>query len=209
MRGGVVYPDLCAVLLAGGRSRRMGFEKALITVRGKALVQNLAEVVLPLAGEVVLSANEGDLYQFLKLPIVRDIYPGQGPLAGLHAAMLHSEKNLVFLLACDMPNVKERLVRAIVESSSDSDSVVPRTSDGRIHPLCGVYRRSCLELLGQQLASGRNRVSDFVCSPALRVRYFDVAEGGFPDADFLNLNDGNDLSRFSLTLEPCHPNSGG
>ena len=200
--GSVVYPDVCAVLLAGGRSRRMGLNKALITHNGKTILENLIEVVTPLTGEVLISANETGDYRFSDLQIVRDVYAGQGPLAGLHAAILHSEKPRFLLLASDMPNVNERLVRAILASFGESDAVVPRTSDGRNHPLCGVYRRTCFETLEQSLARSQNRVADFLSAPALKVRYFDITASGFPDDDLLNLNDKNDLHRLSSTREP-------
>jgi molybdopterin-guanine dinucleotide biosynthesis protein A len=183
----------------------MGFDKPLVAVGGTPIAQRLVEIVRPLAGEVLISANESQTFRFLNAPIVRDIYPGQGPLAGLHAAMLHSEKSDFLVLACDMPNLHERLLRAIVESAGDRDAVVPRTSDGRMHALCGVYRRSCLELLGQQLAAGRNRVSDLVSSPDLRVHFFESGERGFPDSDFVNLNDENDLSSFRAAFDSDHP----
>jgi molybdopterin-guanine dinucleotide biosynthesis protein A len=187
----------------------MGFDKALIVVGGKPNVQRLVETVRPLAGEMLVSANESRALEFLKVPIVRDIYAGQGPLAGLHAAMLRSGKNDFLVLACDMPNVHERLLRAIVESGGDCDAVVPRTSDGRVHPLCGVYRRSSLEFLEKQLASGRNRVSDFVSLSDLRVHHFGSLERGFPDSDFANLNDETALSSFSPVVDSDHPIPGG
>lgn len=192
--GGTIYPDVCAVLLAGGRSRRMGFDKALITHNGKTLLENLIEVVRPLAAEVLISTSRTGGCKLPDLPVVRDVYKGQGPLAGLHAAMLHSDRPRFLLLACDMPNVNARLVRAILDSSGDCDAVVPRTSDGRNHPLCGAYKRTCFESLERNLAHGRNRVSDFLCLPALRVHAFDAGAEGFPDSDFLNLNDKTDLS---------------
>src|SRR5512137_2172621 len=81
---GAAYPDLCAVLLAGGRSCRMGFDKALIAVGGMSIAQRLVEIARRLAGEVLISANESQAFRFLNAPIVRDIYPDQGPLVGLH-----------------------------------------------------------------------------------------------------------------------------
>jgi len=187
----------------------MGFDKALIIYEGQTLVRNLVEVVRPLAGEVLISANESANYRSLNLPIVRDIYRGQGPLAGLHAAMLNSKKIRFLLLACDMPNVNGRLVRALLESRGDCDVVVPRTSDGGIHPLCGIYQRACFDTLEQSLALGRTRVSDFLGSPALRVRCFDTAAKGFPDLELLNLNDKKDLSCLSSAPQSGRPTPAG
>ncbi len=181
----------------------MGVDKALIEYGGRTLLQHLVEVVRPLSGELLISTNEAADCRFPGLPTVADVYTGQGPLAGLHAAMQHSAKLRFLLLACDLPNVNERLVRAILNSRADYDAVVPRTSDGMVQPLCGVYRRTCFEMLEQSLARGRNRVADFLSSPSLKVHYFDITASGFPNDDLLNLNDKNDLRRLSSTREPC------
>lgn len=178
----------------------MGFDKTLITIRGGPLLEHLIRIAAQVAGELLVSACDSAPRYFFSLPVVKDRYTGQGPLAGLHAAMMQSEKSLFLLIACDMPNLNDGLLRAIVESSSGCDALVPRTSDGRIHPLCGVYRRTCLDALEAQLAAGMNRVSHFLASPALRVRLFDAAESGFADSDFLNLNDRDDLTRFELAM---------
>src|SRR5688572_20417127 len=100
-------PDLCAVLLAGGQSRRMGRNKALIPLDGCPIITRLACEAGQLTDQIIISANDIPVYESLGLPIVPDVYQGQGPLAGLHAAMTYSERPLLLALACDLPAVKE------------------------------------------------------------------------------------------------------
>lgn len=185
----------------------MGCNKALINYGGRTLIERLVEVVRPLAGELLISANQAADYKFLDLPVVEDIYAGQGPLAGLHAAMLRSEKPRFLLLACDMPNVTERLLRAVLDSADGCDAIVPRASNGRSHPLCGIYWRTCFEFLEWSLSAGRNRVGDFLSSSVIKVRYLDTGAHGIPDRDLINLNDANDLSSLSSSREPGNPSS--
>ncbi len=188
--------DLCAVILAGGQSRRMGFNKALLNVQGRPLIQIEAERVRALTDIVVISSNEVGVYDFLGLPVVPDLYRGQGPLAGLHAAMLHCSRSLFLLIACDLPNLREDFLRTLTQRIGDADAIIPRTDDGNAHPLCGVYRRTCLPMLEHNLRLGINRVTDLFLEPALKVKWFSPSEGAFDESCLHNLNSPSDLSAF-------------
>ncbi len=185
-------PDLCAVILAGGESIRMGSNKALLEVGGRFLIRRVLDSVRSLAGLIVVSANDSASYEFLGLPVVADILKGHGPLAGLHAVMTRFPAALYLLLACDMPNLSEALLRRLLVAADGFDAVVPRTPDGGKHPLCAVYRRSCLPVIETKLHAGVNKVTDIVVSPPLRVRWLeDVTEW-----DVVNLNSPGDLSEY-------------
>jgi molybdopterin-guanine dinucleotide biosynthesis protein A len=186
--------DLCAVILAGGQSRRMGFNKALLPIQGRPLIQFILERVRPLTDQVLVSANDPGPFEFLRLPVVADVFEGQGPLAGLHAAMLHSARLQFLLLACDLPNLHEAMLHRLAASVGDFDAVVPRTSDGAIHPLCAVYRRTCLPVIETNLRRGMNKVADVLLSPHLRVKRLGPEEGEFSDLDLTNLNTPSDLA---------------
>lgn len=194
--GGGLYPDLAAVLLAGGQSCRMGFDKAFLRVGGKSVAQLLAARLRTLTDQVLLSANDPSAYTPLGLPIVLDIYAGSGPMAGLHAAMLHSQRPLMLVLACDLPRVPAVLLRNIIESSPGFDAVIPITPDGGLHPVCAVYRRTCLPVVERNLRSGMHRMVSLLDEPGLRVRQLTAAEGGFSDTDLLDLNSPDDYEEF-------------
>ncbi len=199
--------DLCAVLLAGGESRRMGFNKALLLIDGRPLIQRVLDRILPLTDEVLLSTNDPSVYDFLKLPSVPDRFKGQGPLAGLHAAMLRSPRSLFLLLACDMPNLHERLLRRLISSSADFDAVIPSTSNGRSHPLCAIYCRTCFPEIDANLRVGGNKVTDIFLSARLKVKWLKPEEGEFADRDLENLNTPDDLAEYRSKAAPsisCH-----
>jgi molybdopterin-guanine dinucleotide biosynthesis protein A len=181
--------ELAAAILAGGRSRRMGRNKALIQIDGRTMIEKMANLALQFSDRVYISSNESLPYRFLRLPVVPDIYSDQGPLAGLHAVMTRSERPLLLLLAIDLPRIHDRLIRFLVDSASQEDILVPRTSDGWIHPLCGIYRRSCLETVERNLRRGFNRVQDLLQDPGLRVRVLEGDEWPFPASDLMNLNE--------------------
>src|SRR5262245_23446477 len=189
--------DLCAVILAGGQSRRMGRNKALIQVESSPLIARLAEQALRLTNQVFVSSNDTGLYDFLGLPALPDLYPGQGPLAGLHAAFKNTDRPLVLLLACDLPALHEVMLRRLLDFSEGHDVVIPRTTDGRLHPLCAVYRRTCLDILEQNLRRGINKMTELFRDGSLRIKFVDGSDGRFEDADLRNLNTPEDLEAYT------------
>lgn len=192
------YRDLCAVILAGGQSRRMGSDKAMLIVRGRPLIDLVVDKVRSLTDSILISCNETTPYAFMGLPAVQDVYRGQGPLAGLHAAMKACSRPLYLLLACDLPEIQAALLHTLIRNIGDCDAVIPRTSDGRVHPLAAVYRRSCLPRLEHNLERGVNRVTDLFLDSALRVRWLGPTEGGFEDSDLHNLNTPEDLAAYRV-----------
>jgi molybdopterin-guanine dinucleotide biosynthesis protein A len=185
--------DICAVILAGGRSSRMGCNKALLQVNGKLLIQTLVDRVSPVTDQILISSNDPESYKFLDFPIIPDRFPGNGPLAGFHSAMMANSYSLYLLLACDLPNLKTPLLRTLVSLADGFDAVIPRTRDGIAHPLCAVYRRTCFPAVERALARGDNKVIRTFLEDSLVVRWVESDEGSFEDADLANINTPEDL----------------
>jgi molybdopterin-guanine dinucleotide biosynthesis protein A len=158
------------------------------------MISRLAGEAGRLTDQILISANDIPLYESLGLPIVPDIYKGQGPLAGLHAAMLHSERPLLLALACDLAAVKESLLRLLVRGAEGYDAVIPVTSDGRPHPLCAVYRRSCLPRIERNLNIGMNKITGVLES--LNVNWLPESPATFRAGEVCNLNTPEDLALF-------------
>ncbi|MCL2877899.1 MAG: molybdenum cofactor guanylyltransferase [Acidobacteria bacterium] len=198
--------ETCAIILAGGKSRRMGQNKALINIGGRPLVGIMAERVSPLADKVFISANNPELFRFLPFPVVPDLCPEQGPLSGLHAVMKEHIYTLYITLACDLPGLPISLVRHMLDVAEEFDAVIPRTMDGRAHPLAAVYRRTCLAVVEDALLKKENKVID-AFPGGLRVRWMEPGEGKFTDGDLANINTPDDLQRFQSAI-PGMPKSG-
>jgi molybdenum cofactor guanylyltransferase len=192
--------EICAVILAGGQSRRMGFNKALLRIGEQPLIQILVDRIRPITNRILISAKDESAYEFLGLPVVPDRFSGHGPLAGIHSAMLHEVCLQYLVLACDLPNLKQPLLNNLVLLSEGFDVAIPRTSDGLAHPLCAVYRRTCLPYIEQALERGANKViRNFLDSP-FSIRWIGSEEGYFEDSDLANINTPEDLSRFKNLL---------
>jgi molybdopterin-guanine dinucleotide biosynthesis protein A len=196
--------EICAVILAGGRSRRMGQNKALINIGSRPLVEIMADRAAPLADKVFISANNPELFRFLPFPVVPDLCREQGPLSGLHAVMKEHIYTLYITLACDIPGLPASLISRMLDVSEGFDAVIPRTLDGIAQPLAAVYRRSCLPVIEDALRKKANKFID-VFPGGLRVRWMDPGEGRFTDDDLANINTPDDLHRFRLLSAEPHP----
>jgi molybdopterin-guanine dinucleotide biosynthesis protein A len=188
--------NLGAVVLAGGKSRRMGTDKALLRLGGLTLIDRIAREARRVTDEIWISANEEAPYAFLGYPIIADRYAARGPLAGLHSGFLHSRREMLLLLACDMPEVRAPFLRLLIDAVEGFDAVLPTTGRERSHALCGVFRRSCLPDLEATLQLDHNKVTDLLERPGLRVRWLTAEEGGFRESDLRNLNSLSDLEDY-------------
>ncbi len=193
-------PELAAVLLAGGKSRRMGTDKALLPIGGQPLLQRAADRLRSITNQVLLSTSDSHAYDFLGLPVVADLFPGCGPMAGLHAALLHTRRPRVLVLACDIPDVPARLLRLLSDQAAGSDAAVPSTSDGTLHPVCAVYGRTCLPFVETYLRCGKHRMLNLVENPNLRIRVVTPGSGDFCDADLVDLNSPEDYEAYLKRL---------
>jgi molybdenum cofactor guanylyltransferase len=198
--------DLCAVILAGGQSRRMGFNKALVDVGGQPLIRLLVDRIRPLTKEILISSNDRSSYEFLDCPVVPDNFSGRGPLAGFHAAMLRTRCSLYLIIACDLPNIKEDLLRNLVDLTNGYDAVIPCTKDGMAHPLCAVYRRTCFPVVEKALLGGDNKVIEIFQNKSLAIRWVGPDEGRFKDADLANINTPEDLQMLQMQRDLESPN---
>jgi molybdopterin-guanine dinucleotide biosynthesis protein A len=175
----------------------MGRDKAFLEIRGRPLIDVQLEKAKWVAANVFISTNNPDPYRALGAAVVRDAYPGRGPLAGVHAGLMAAPDDLVLVLACDLPGVGQDLITELVRRAASCDAVAPRSSDGRLHPLCAVYRRlPCLRASERCLHTGRNAMSAFLAEPGLKVEVLSPGDHLFRDADLININTLNDLNAF-------------
>jgi molybdenum cofactor guanylyltransferase len=134
--------DLTAgYVLTGGRSRRMGCDKALLPLGGTNLLERTATLVRDAAGSATL-VGMPERYLGLGWPALADLAPDFGPLGGLHTALETTVAEWNLLVACDMPGLREDFLRRLLAAARDSGALclVPRTESG-LHPLCAVYHR--------------------------------------------------------------------
>lgn len=133
-----------AIILSGGKSRRMGTNKALLPISEKPSIEGIKEELDNLVDNIILVTNQPEDYPFLCLKKVNDHYPGKGPLAGIHAGLIASDHEINLIVACDMPFASAQLGAILIENIKEYDAVVP-IIDGKMHPLFAVYRKKILK----------------------------------------------------------------
>ena len=184
-----------AVILAGGKSSRMGQDKTQLIYGGQTLLAGAVERFSKSFDRVYLSTAESGKYPDVKAERVVDVYPGSGPMAGLHAALLRTPDEGVFLAAADLPFSSPEAALKIIELCGDHASAVIVGNDGRFEPAFGYYKKDLLPYIEEFLAQGRRKMLLlFDALPCRRVSPDEL--GGLWHDDMLsNLNYPEDYRR--------------
>ena len=160
-------PGVSGFVFAGGESRRMGRDKALLPWEGGTLLGHALGRLRRVCAEVAVSSGATPRYQDAGARVVVDLVAGAGPLAGLVSVLAQTPTPLALVLAVDLPFATPELLRFLVESAGADDAVVPVTRRGP-HPLCAVYRTTCLSPARRRLDAGEYKMTAFW--PDVRVR---------------------------------------
>lgn len=189
-------------ILAGGTNSRFGAPKALARVGGERIIDRVVHALQGATPDLVLLANEPELFTDLGLPARPDARPGLGALGGLHTA-LHWAREAgrpgVLAVACDMPFLSAPLLARIVDLAlaGDADVVAPESGGRRgIEPLCAYYGTRCVDAIEARLDRGDRRIIGFHDDVrVLRIPQSDVQRFGSPATLFLNVNTQEDRER--------------
>jgi len=183
------------IVLAGGKSKRLGKNKAFIELGGKPVIQWVLDALRDLCDELLISANEIELYSGLGVRVVRDAPSGKGALVGLYSALIEMRNDFTFVAACDMPFLSKALVSYMMSRARDCDALVPRI-DAYIDPLHAIYSKNCVAAIEKQIASGNRQVRSFYGD--IKVKYVDkeiiykLDPGGL---SLFNINNTADLDK--------------
>jgi molybdopterin-guanine dinucleotide biosynthesis protein A len=139
-------------ILAGGKHRRFGNNKALAPWLSGRIIDAVAKAAVNTCQEVIIIANEPELYSYLGLPVFPDILTGLGPLAGLQSALRNAKANRVLLLGCDMPLVNTKFLDFMWKIPTWAPIVIPHTPLG-LEPLHAIYHKSLLYIVDQRINS--------------------------------------------------------
>lgn len=193
MAAGVILMN--AVVLAGGKSKRMGRDKLFIEVEGKRLIERVLDTLGLIFDDItIIAAADETLEKFnwIRRGIVRDLIPDKASMGGLYTALSYAATERIFVVGGDMPFLNEDLIRYII-SKEDYDVVIPRTTTG-LHPLHAVYSKGCLPVIRDMINEGDLSISRFVC----KMTRYEVGEEEIlridPDlASLININAPADL----------------
>jgi molybdopterin-guanine dinucleotide biosynthesis protein A len=184
------------VVQAGGKSTRMGgTPKALVELGGRRLIERVVGVVREVVDDVLVVTNTPDLYRFLGLPMVPDVFPDHGSLGGIYSGLAAAPGDAAFTVACDMPFLRVAVARLVVERAGEADVVIPRAGD-QLQTLHAVYGKACLAPMQARLRAGRLKIVGFFDEVrVLEVPEAEVARHADPALVFMNLNTPAELER--------------
>jgi molybdopterin-guanine dinucleotide biosynthesis protein A len=186
--------DITGVILVGGKSRRMGRDKAFLQITGKTIFERVLEIFRESFDRIVLVGDRAERFAGYGLPVLPDIYPGSA-LGGLYTGLYHSATEHVFVSSCDLPFPNQAVVRHLCSLKSGFDAVVPNTAHG-FEPLFALYAKNCLGPMRELLESGN--FSAYGSYPKIRVRYVQGEELARLDRDgksFVNVNTPEELEK--------------
>jgi molybdenum cofactor guanylyltransferase len=184
------------VIQAGGRSVRMGGRpKALIEVGGRSIIERVLAALAPAVDEVLVVTNTPELYAFLGLPMVGDVYPDHGSLGGIYSGLKAAAGQAALTVACDMPFLHPEIVKLVAERAGEGDVVIPRVGR-QLETMHAAYGKACLPHIEARLEAGRLKIVDFFD----KVRVVEIAEANVarfrdPQIAFMNVNAPDELER--------------
>jgi len=179
-------------VLAGGRSLRMGRDKALLPFHGCRLVEFVASQARGAVNQITLVGEIGR-YANLGYPVIEDIFPGCGPLSGIHAALTQSDAEWNLILACDMPEVNQAFLEQLMARAERGQAfaVIPVDPGQRSQPLCAAYHRRCASEIARALDRRVHKVTDALA--ALPIDFWPVPRSDY----FHNLNTPEEWDAYS------------
>lgn len=192
--------DVGAFILAGGKSTRMGTDKAFVTLDGRTLLARALEVARSVAADVRIVGDAAKYAPFA--PVVEDVFRDCGPLAGIHAALRSSAAELNFILAVDVPFASRTFLQYLIgraRNAPRASVTLARTSEGW-QPLCAIYRQQFADVAETALRAGRYKIDVLFDEVQTQVISGDeLQSAGFSLRIFRNLNTPDELSDASGT----------
>ena len=167
-----------AAILVGGKSSRMGSNKAFLELKGKTFIELQIDLLREIFDDIFISANTSSEYEHLNLSIFKDVYPGKGPLGGIYTSLINSSSLHTFMLACDMPFIGPELINHLKDLTKEYDVVIPKSEKG-LEPLHAFYSKKCIDPIKRSLEEDNLRITSFF--PHVNVKIVEL--------DNLNLSD--------------------
>lgn len=181
------FSDVGLIVLSGGKSSRMGEDKAFLALGELTLIEWIIKKGREAGiNEIVIVANNIEKFKNLNGKVVKDFFPGQGPLAGIHSGLVHSRLYNNIVVPCDMPFVAMDIFHKLLEKQKDCQVVVPMM-DGKYQPLTAIYTKNCIPYIEQLLTNSITKVIKLY--ELVETCYVELTE----DVSFFNINTPEDF----------------
>ncbi|MEI6140870.1 MAG: molybdenum cofactor guanylyltransferase [Mariniphaga sp.] len=189
-------PKITGIVLAGGKSSRMGSDKSKMILNSKTLIEYSIEALKPLCETIVISSNN-NIYDYTGCEAWPDDLPDGSPMIGIYSCLKRSQTEYNIFLSCDIPLISTSLLEYLLSNSSDFNITVPIHGNNLIEPLCGIYKKSCINVLKGFIDQGNYRLNECIRSSTHQLVKIDPATD-FPENLFTNINTQEDFRKLLI-----------
>ncbi len=192
--------EITGIVLCGGQGSRMGTDKGLINLGPSKLVEIALEILRPVCHTLLLSTNN-PAYEAFGVPVVPDLMPGRGPMAGIYSCLVHSDNKHHYVLSVDTPLVPSSLLPWLMEQREDAWVAVPMEREGAYEPLVGYYNRKVLPFMKEHIESQRFRLPDLFKEVPFKGIDVKTLFARYHPHIFRNLNHPEDLAGITAWMQ--------
>lgn len=188
--------DITGIILAGGKSSRMGSDKGLLAFNNSTFISHIIDAVKPLVAEVLI-VSHNERYDAFGYKRIEDVIENSGPLAGLYSGLYHSKTKYNLVLSCDVPLINSEVLNKLFDAFEDNIDVIQIQSQNRTMPLIAIYKKECLSTCKTLLLQGEKRLRTAVAQLNTKTVVIDSEL----DLYVRNINTLKDLNEIQNAIE--------
>lgn len=196
--------EISSVILAGGKSKRFGKNKAFLKVGNKILINLIVDKMRKLSDELIIVTNTPEKFYYLNVKLTKDIIKNKGPLGGIYTGLYIAKNKSILVIACDMPFLNIPLLKYIISFFQDYDVVIPKINNF-FEPLHAIYSKKCLKPIKKLIDENNLKIVDFF--KEVNVKFVKKNEIEKFDPDSLSLFNVNTLEDLKIAEERFESNS--
>lgn len=189
----MIKKNITGIILAGGKSSRMGSDKGIVNLYGKKFIEHILEAVLPNVNEVIIIANN-DNYNNLGYKVIKDKIKDCGPLGGIYTGLMNSKTENNIVVSCDIPFINSDLVKYIIENTSNADITVP-VYKGNIEPLCAIYTKRTSDQIFNLIMNKDLKIQNILKYFITKELFITKMQKFYTDKLFVNINTQEELKQ--------------
>ena len=179
------------IILAGGKSSRMGVDKGLVLLNGKPMIQYVIEALKEVVSNIIIISNNASYNKF-GVPVYSDIIKNKGPVGGIYTGLCHSTTELNFCISCDVPMISSDFIFWLLNKSGNASITLPMCKD-KVHQMIGVYSKQVLSYFKESAEKEHLKLSQVNKDMACEIIDIEKEYANFDELIFSNINTKNEL----------------
>lgn len=149
--------NITGIILAGGKSSRMGTDKGFVSYNNKPFVEHIIKAMQPLVDDIIIISNNKN-YEIFGFDCYNDLVKNAGPLAGIYTGLKYSKTENNLIVSCDVPLINTEVLQKLTERTNDSSDIIQLQSKGKNMPLIAIYKKHCMNIFKEELKQDQRKV---------------------------------------------------